>query len=179
MGRVRGGVVSIEPERTADADAVRAVLREAFPTDDEADLVDELRACGALRADCSLVARTAGEGVVGYAGLVDVRVEGAPDAALVVLAPVAVAPHRQGEGVGSALVRACLHECERAGCDAVTLEGDPAFYGRFGFVRADEYGLASDLDPPAWAFQARSCRAGALDGVSGVVRHPAPFHDLP
>jgi putative acetyltransferase len=51
-------------------------------------------------------------------------------------------------------MRATLGGARALGETLVLLEGDPAYYGRFGFLRADELGL---LPPPEalydWAFQ--------------------------
>jgi putative acetyltransferase len=51
-------------------------------------------------------------------------------------------------------VRASLDAVRAAGEPLLLVEGAPAYYGRFGFVRADELGL---LPPPEalydWAFQ--------------------------
>ena len=56
--------------------------------------------------------------------------------------------------VGSALVRASLDAVRARGESLLVVEGNPKYYGRFGFVRADELGL---LPPPEtlvdWAFQ--------------------------
>ena len=67
---------------------------------------------------------------------------------------VRVLPEYQRRGHGSALVQASL-DAVRARCEPVLVrEGNPKFYGRFGFVRADELGL---VPPPEchwdWAFQ--------------------------
>ena len=170
-------MVDIQPEQGADAEAIHALLRDAFPEPDEADLTDALREGGHLRPECCMVARE-GESIVGYAGIVDVELDADPSPDLAVLGPVAVTPERQGEGIGTAVVQAAKRACVRTGCAAVVTEGDPDYYQRFGFETAAEYGLESDLDPPVWAFQVCPCRPDALEGVSGTVRHPAPFHEL-
>lgn len=74
------------------------------------------------------------------------------------LAPVAVAPSRQREGIGSALIHAALREAGKDGWQGVFVLGDPAFYCRFGFasalasgftsVYAGPYLMALALDPP-------------------------------
>ena len=68
--------------------------------------------------------------------------------------PLGVLPDYQRRGHGSGLVRASLEAVRDAGEPLLLLEGAPAYYGRFGFVRADELGL---LPPPEclhdWAFQ--------------------------
>lgn len=170
-------MVDIEPARSSDTDAIERVLRAAFEDGIEAELDAVLREGGDLREGCSMVARD-GEDVVGYVAISDAELVGVPDAAIAVLGPVGVRPDRQREGIGTALIRESLRACTRTGCDAVVLEGDPDFYSQFGFEAADEYGIASDLNPPPGTFQAWECWPDALDDIGGEVRHPAPFHAL-
>lgn len=50
------------------------------------------------------------------------------------LAPVAVATSRQGQGVGQALIRHGLEHLRRNGVDLVVTYGDPNYYHRVGFA---------------------------------------------
>jgi len=61
------------------------------------------------------------------------------------LSPLGVLPEHQRHGHGSGLVLASLEAVRAAGEPLLVLEGAPTYYGRFGFVRADELGL---LPPP-------------------------------
>src|SRR3954466_12763942 len=108
--------VEIRPERAADAAAIDAVLRAAFPKAVEADLVERLRAAGDL--PLSLVAEENGA-IIGHIGFVPVVL--APDAGYRVwgLAPLSVIPSRQGRGIGSALTKRGLDDAERAGIGLV------------------------------------------------------------
>ena len=49
------------------------------------------------------------------------------------LAPVAVRPGRQGEGVGAALIREALERSRAAGEEMMFVLGEPDYYSRFGF----------------------------------------------
>jgi predicted N-acetyltransferase YhbS len=86
-----------------------------------------------------------------------------------------VLPALQGRGVGTALVRASLDAARSLGEPLLLLEGNPAYYGRFGFVRADELGL---LPPPEalydWAFQVAVLDERA-ELPQGRVVYPATF----
>lgn len=57
------------------------------------------------------------------------------DAALILVGPVAVAPGRQGHGIGHSLMHAAL-AAARADDAPMVMIGDPEYYGRFGFCAA-------------------------------------------
>jgi putative acetyltransferase len=105
---------------------IRAVLLAAFGGPAEADLVAALRTAGLC--EISLVIEEQ-ERVLGHVLMSPLR---APIKALA-LAPLAVLPEYQRQGLGSALVRAALDQAKNAGWDAVFVLGDPAYYRRFGF----------------------------------------------
>ena len=85
------------------------------------------------------------------------------------LGPIAVAPHWQGGGLGSKLIRMSLNKAAAAGHRAVLLVGDAPYYNRFGFTRGLTLGMALpgpvDLD----RFLGLEVVPGALAGVTGVV----------
>ncbi len=116
----------IRQERDGDAPAIHAVVRAAFDQRDEAELVDALRLAGDLTL--SLVAEADGE-IIGHIALSRLK---SPKNALA-LAPVSVAPDRQGEGIGAALIRKSIEEARRRGEALIFVLGDPAYYTRFGF----------------------------------------------
>lgn len=161
-------------ETPADNEAVRSVNRLAFGQEAEARLVDALRNGGFARL--SLVAEEEGQ-VVGHVLFSDLPItaEGGTVAALA-LAPMAVLPELQHQGIGSALVRRGLDACRERGHRIVVVLGHPHFYRRFGFSSA----LAARLESPfsGEAFMALELVPGALAGVSGKVEYAPPFHDL-
>jgi predicted N-acetyltransferase YhbS len=55
---------------------------------------------------------------------------------MILLGPVAVAADREGEGIGSRLMRTSLAALDAADSPPVLLIGDAPFYGRFGFTSA-------------------------------------------
>ncbi|MGY1697435.1 MULTISPECIES: GNAT family N-acetyltransferase [unclassified Geodermatophilus] len=163
----------VRRERPADAVAVDAVHRAAFPTDVEARLVGELRRDAGVLPHLSLVAVDGGE-VVGHVIATRGRVEPAGAPALGI-GPVGVRPDRQRGGVGTVLVHALLAVAEAAGERLAVLLGDPDYYRRFGFLPAADLGIASP--DPAWGvhFQARAL---ADDAPRGTFRYAAPFDRL-
>jgi putative acetyltransferase len=138
----------------ADWATIPEIHRAAFGDEGDrvAQLVDELRASGWYEPDLSFVAEEDGA-LVGHVMNTWNWLEGGSPRVLQ-LSPLGVLPEHQRRGYGSALVRASLDAVRGRGEQLLVVEGNPDYYGRFGFVRADELGL---LPPPEalvdWAFQ--------------------------
>lgn len=160
------------PETAADIPAVRAVNAAAFPTAEEAGLVDELRRdAGAWLPGMSYVAEAADGSVAAYALLTRCRVGDVP---AVALAPVAVAPEHQRGGAGQAVVRAVLDVARIRQEQLVLVLGHPGYYPRFGFEPASRYGIRPSFPVPDEAMLALVLDASR--GVpQGTIRYPAAF----
>jgi putative acetyltransferase len=163
---------AIRAEEQSDWTAVGAVHEAAFRRPQEARLVEALRASGQARI--SLVAVADGA-VVGHVLFSPVAASGLAANACVGLAPLAVLPAHQRRGIGGALANAGLEACRRAGFAAAVVLGDPAYYRRFGFVSARQFGLSSEYDAPDDAFMALELRAGGLAGAKGPCRYADEF----
>lgn len=166
---------SIRPEEPADAVAIRRVLEAAFPTADEARLVDSLRAAGHLLI--SLVAEE-DHAVVGHVAFSPVRIDEETIRGIGLgLAPLAVLPDHQRRGIGGRLVGEGLAACRRAGYGFVVVLGEPAYYRRFGFDRADLRGLGNEYQADE-ASMVLELRDGAIPGRGGVVRFGPEFAEF-
>ena len=168
-------MINIRQEQSGDIAAIDDVNRAAFETAGEASLVRALRE--QAKPVVSLVAAD-GDRVIGHIMFSPVTLTSHPEVRIMGLAPMAVTPARQGQGVGSALVRAGLDECRRLGVDAVVLVGHAEFYPRFGFVPASRFRLGSEYDVPDDVFMAIELVDGALRGKAGVIRYHAAFAGL-
>lgn len=134
-------LVTIRREEPDDAGAVREVNVAAFPTPAEADLVDALRADGVELV--GFVAEEAGS-VVGHLLFSPVRLEATAGTVTGMgLAPMAVSPSHQRQGIGTRLVHVGLSHLQKHGCPFVVVLGHPAYYPRFGFERASLHGVRS------------------------------------
>jgi putative acetyltransferase len=160
--------VLIRGEERDDIPAIRRIVEEAFLQPAEAKLVDHLRADG--EAVFSGIAIDDGQ-VVGH--IMFSRMD-APFRALG-LAPVAVTPSLQRNGIGSELIRWGLAQAKSDNWQGVFVLGDPKFYGRFGFSVA----LASGFES---SFAGERFMALALNGnlpvTTGKVEYAAAFKVL-
>ena len=126
--------MNVRLETPGDIAGIRDVLRAAFPGDQEADLVDDLRRDGDLLL--SMVAEAAGR-VVGHVGFSRLWIEQAGQRAPGVgLAPLSVAKDHRRRGVGATLVEKGHARLRTAGETVIFVLGDPAYYGRFGYSNA-------------------------------------------
>ncbi|WP_340115334.1 N-acetyltransferase [Pelagibius sp. 7325] len=95
---------------------------------------------------------------------------------LLLLGPLAVAPERQGEGIGARLMRSALNRAAATGHGGVILVGDAPYYRRFGFSAA----LTENLEMPGpverHRFLGHELRPGALAEARGLVRAAGAWH---
>ena len=162
----------IRPERPDDADAIGRVVAAALGGEDEVRLVATMRERDELVL--SLVAEEDGR-VVGHIALSEVTVDG-ERCGVLGLAPVAVEPGRQRDGIGGALIDEALRWAAADGWRAVVLLGHETYYPRFGFAPAGPAGLTGDYgDHAGWM------ALSLVDGEpvpTGHARYCSAFADL-
>jgi putative acetyltransferase len=153
-----------------DHAAIRAVIRHAFGGDDEANLVEQLRADGDVLCELVEASDIAIQGHVLYAALEIERPRQRLRCAA--LAPVSVLPAFQSKGVGGNLIRAGNARCAELCCAAIIVLGHAQYYSRFGFTAA----AAANLEAPFSGehFMALELQPGAL-AAGGRVRYAKAF----
>ncbi len=166
--------ITVRAEQPEDAVAVRAVHLAAFPTAFEADLVDRLR----QRAHPAVSHVAVVDDVIaGHIFFSPVRISKRDDLKVMGLAPMAVRPAYQRQGMGAALVHSGLAGCQLLGYGAVVVLGHPGYYPRFGFTPAGQAGLHCVYDVPVEAFMMLELHPGYLQNVQGTVTYHPAFDD--
>ena len=164
----------LRPAASSDAGAIRALHLLAFPTTAEADLVEQLVRDGDARI--SIVALEE-RGIVGHIVFSRMGVQAGGQALDALgLAPVAVLPERQGNGIGSALVEAGIAEARRSGTDIIFVLGETEFYGSFGFRAETARPFASRDGGPHFQALLLNPTIGPLD--SGSADYAPAFEGL-
>lgn len=122
--------LEIRASTRADVAAIESLYPEAFPQEDLLPLVRDLVQDPAIAISLvgAIDLHIAGHVIFTKCGVVGSNVKAA------LLGPLAVAPTWQRRGIGSALVRAGLRRLKNENVELVCVLGDPAYYGRFGFV---------------------------------------------
>jgi putative acetyltransferase len=154
------------------------VVREAFGRNLEGTVIDGLRASNDYLPDLSLVALQDGE-IVGHIMVTaqDIVSGDGERVASSILAPLAVAPARQLQGIGQALMCAALDRAREAGLGSMILIGHPTYYPRFGFLPASTWGIRLAAPVPDEVFMAIELIPGALAKATGSVTLSPAFDE--
>jgi putative acetyltransferase len=166
-------MVRIRKERPEDITAIREVNKRAFGQTQEADIVDEIRdKCSDL---VSLVAVMQNH-VVGHILFSPATVESKNrTVGGMGLAPMAVLPEYQRQGIGSELIRTGIAQLKARRCPFVIVLGHAEYYPRFGFEPASRHGIRSECEVPDDAFMILVLNESGMHGISGVARYRPEF----
>lgn len=176
--------VRLRAETPEDYQAVEQLTREAFwnvyrPGCVEHFLLHKMRGSPAYLKDMHTLAMDGKQpvGSIVYTRAWVKHPDGAAQEVLT-LGPLSVLPAWQRQGVGSLLMGYTLAMARHLGERGVLLMGDPAYYGRFGFRPAADFGITLPDGTAPQVFQALELYPDALQGVQGTW-HLAPLFDDP
>jgi len=166
-------MIKIREEHKQDIQAIREVNIRAFGQTQEADVVDKLRQnCNNL---LSLVAVMQNQ-VVGHILFSPVTLEsGERTTEGMGLAPMAVLPEHQRQGIGSELIRAGIAGLKRRRWPFVIVLGHAEYYPRFGFESASRYEIRSEWEVPNDAFMILVLNKSKMQGMSGLAKYRPEF----
>lgn len=162
-------MIEIREEQPGDIDAIRVVNQCAFAQDQEANIVDALRANGA--AMLSLVAVVDSQ-IVGHIMYSPIQVGSVAAAAL---APMAVLPEHQRAGIGGRLIADGTARLARMGVPLIIVLGHAAFYPRFGFKPASSYGITCEWPVPDEVFMALFLDERRIKDAAGLAQYRQEF----
>ncbi|MEZ6130854.1 MAG: N-acetyltransferase [Planctomycetaceae bacterium] len=142
-----------------DTDSVKALYVAAFPAEEGetvAELAAELLTEVSSPETFSLVAESDAM-IVGHVAFSPVSDAGTDGFCGYILAPLAVHPTVQRQGIGTRLIEEGVRHLAELAVDLVFVYGDPEYYGRFGFQPdgALEYVPPYELQfPSGWLLKA-------------------------
>ncbi len=160
-------MVALTNERDEHSPAIERLLGAAFGESRWHKTSQRLRDGRVPLRELSLVALD-GDTLVGTVRLWPV-VLGQRHRRALLLGPLAVAPERQSDGMGAALMEEAIRRARAANEDAVILVGDAPYYSRFGFAADATTGLWLPGPVDRRRFLARELKPGALIGARGPV----------
>lgn len=169
----------IRTETESDYEKVYMLNFEAFgKREDESKLVEKIRKSEEFVPELSLVAEQDGE-IVGHLLLSKAIVKNQDEKhTVIVLAPIAVKPEYQKQGVGTRLIEEGKKRCESLGYRLILLIGHPEYYPRLGFQPARRFGLElKQFEVPDEVFMVCEVKKEALQKIKGELKYPTAFFE--
>ncbi len=156
----------------SDLNDVLRVERLAFGRDEEAELVSALLSDPSAKPILSLLAFK-GDLAVGHILFTTAHLTNNQNTtAIAILAPLAIVPDAQKQGIGGKLIERGLQLLSQSGVDLVFVLGHPEYYPRHGFKPAGCLGLEAPY-PIAHehsdAWMVRALRPEVIGSVYGKV----------
>lgn len=159
----------------ADIEDIRALLDAAFKQKDEGVLVEKLFSSEQFIPELSLLIREEHK-LIAYLLFTLLHIDTAQGLKpALALAPIAVAPEYQKQGIGAWLIRQGLVKAEKLGYEAVIVLGHAAYYPKFGFKPASHWGITAPFPVPDDVFMGLELRENALANRSGKVVYAKEF----
>lgn len=168
----------MKQETWADFAQVFEVNRFAFGQESEAKLVNALRKNKTVFVpELSFVAEVNNK-IVGHILFTKINIkedlENMHES--LALAPMAVLPTFQNQGIGGQLIRKGFEVAKELGFKSVIVLGHEHYYPKFGFKPADKWNIRAPFEVPLNVFMAIELKADGLKNISGTVIYPEEFY---
>jgi predicted N-acetyltransferase YhbS len=165
---------SIHAEQPADRPEIESLLDEVFGISRRLKTSYRLREGEMPVEGLSFTAREPGRGLVGAISFWRIFIgdDGLP---ALLLGPLAVAPDRQGAGIGRALMKLGIERAGTLGATLIILVGDEPYYGRVGFRKVPDGQLLmpGPVDPDRLLYL--ELKEDALAKARGLVFAPRRY----
>ncbi|MGY5238756.1 GNAT family N-acetyltransferase [Clostridium tertium] len=173
-------MIIIRQEVNKDYKEVENVIEESFKSaeftdNDEHNLVKRLRNSNEFIKELSLLAEINNK-IVGHILLTKALIKSEnKDVETLALAPLAVLPNHQKNGIGKKLVNEAIEKSKELGYKSIVVLGHEHYYLKFGFKKASNYGIKAPFDVPDEAYMVLELIPNALNEVNGVVEYSKAF----
>ena len=171
--------VKIRQETPDDFKRISEINELAFQQETEAKLISLLRKSISFVPELSLVA-THRDQLAGHIlfSRVEIINEDLHQFESLALAPMAVLPEYQNQGIGGQLIKYGLERAKELKFKSVIVLGHEHYYPKFGFVPAEKWNIKPPFEVPKNVFMAIALEEKGLNGVSGTVRYPKEFEEV-
>lgn len=168
-------MIEIRKEQKSDYEEVYNVVKTAFEKakesdGNEQDLVVALRKSSNFIPELSLVAKKDNK-IVGYILFTKIQIGKYEELAL---APLAVLPEYQRQGIGSKLIKEGHKIAKEMGYHYVVVLGSDKYYPKFGYEKASKYGIKPPFDVPDENFMVIKLN-DLRKGIKGTVKYAKEF----
>lgn len=166
--------IIVRKEEEKDYSKVYNVNKLAFKQENESKLIEKIRKGKNFVPELSIVAEVDNQ-IVGHILFSKIKIVGDSVYESLALAPMAVIPEFQKQGIGSLLIRKGIETAKKLGFDSIIVLGHKEYYPKFGFQPVSKWKIKCPFDVPDEVFMAIELTEGALKGKFGVVKYPDEF----
>lgn len=169
--------ILVRKEEEKDYKKIYEVNKLAFGQENESKLIEKIRKGKNFIPDLSLVAEI-GNKIVGHIMFSKIIIVGSSVFETLALAPMAVIPAFQKQGIGSELIKKGMAKAKEIGFDSIIVLGHRDYYPKFGFERASKWNIKCPFEFPDEAFMAIELTEKALENKAGTVKYPNEFLEV-
>jgi putative acetyltransferase len=166
--------IRIRQEIEEDYKRVYEINEMAFGQENESKLIEKIRKGPNFVPELSLVAEKDNT-IVGHILFSKIKIVGESEYETLMLAPLAVVPELQKQGIGGKLIKKGIENAIELGFESIIVVGHKDYYPKFGFQKASKWGIQSSIEVPDEAFMAIELTEKALENRAGVVQFPQEF----
>jgi len=166
--------ILVRKEEEKDYKKIYEVNKLAFGQENESKLIEKIRKGKNFIPDLSLVAEI-GNKIVGHIMFSKIIIVGSSVFETLALAPMAVIPAFQKQGIGSELIKKGMARAKELGFDYIIVLGHKDYYPKFGFERASKWNIKCPFEVPDEAFMAIELTEKSLEDKAGTVKYPNEF----
>lgn len=172
------------PETEKDWAAVEFLTREAFfnkyqPGCEEHYLLHILRGEEAVMTQlcdvCELRGKIVGHIFYTHSAVVSGQGDSFP---VLTFGPISVHPDEQGKGIGSQLITSTMARAAQMGFAGIVITGNPAYYHRFGFRPASDFGILYEDGSSFPELMAAELGEGRMSGAKGRITFAPAFSQM-
>ncbi len=168
-------MLEIRQENKNDYEQVYNVVKTAFENAEhsdgnEQDLVNNLRKSDSFIPELSLVAVKDNK-IVGHILFTKIKIGKYEELAL---APLAVLPKYQRQGIGKKLIETGHKIAKKLGYNYSIVLGSEKYYPKFGYTSAIDYGIKAPFEVPNENFMAIKLKDTEVE-IKGTVQYAKEF----
>ncbi len=148
-----------------------------FQQENESKLIEKIRKGENFVPELSLVAKIDDE-IVGHILFSRIKIVGDSIFESLALAPMAVIPEFQKQGIGTKLIKKGIEQAKELDFDSIVVLGHKEYYPKFGFIRASNWSIKCPFEVPDEAFMAIELTERAFEDKAGTVKYPDEFMEV-
>lgn len=132
--------IIIRQEKNEDYKSIYEINYQAFKQKNESELIERIRGSKNFVPELSLIAEKNGK-IVGHILLSKIKINGEKEYESLILAPLAVLPEFQKQGIGEKLFTEGLRKAKELGFSSVIVVGHKDYYPKYGFEKASKWNI--------------------------------------